>query len=242
MVLQENNPSFLLLSLDTSGDTLSMALSCDGHMSAQKSILHHRKLSSLLPQTIEEFLKEEGVTYRDLHGICLNCGPGSFTGLRMGSSVVLGLGLPLSIPVWGVTGFQSACHELSINENLSEKTTVVIIPDGNTNWYYRQSLNGFLEPEGPFLEPSYVDERTLLKEVPTASDLSLTWIIPSGLKNIWGAQRAGGEMKDYLLPKDYSGAPAIALAGWRLYTLGRLSDPSPLYIKPCYADALLAKT
>ncbi len=242
MVLHENNPSFLLLSLDTSGDTLSMALSFDGHMSAQKSILHQRKLSSLLPHTIEEFLKDERVTYRDLHGICLNCGPGSFTGLRMGSSVVLGLGLPLSIPVWGVTGFQSACHELSINENLSEKITVVIIPDGNTNWYYRQSLNGLLEPKGPFLEPIYVDERTLLKEASTGSNPSLTWIIPKGLQDIWGVQRVGGDMNTQLLPTGYSGAPAIALAGWRLYTLGRLSDPSPLYIKPCYADALLAKT
>ncbi len=54
----------------------------------------------LLP-FIDEVLKEEGKTAKDITEIEVNTGPGSFTGLRVGVSVANAFGWALNIPVNG---------------------------------------------------------------------------------------------------------------------------------------------
>ncbi len=56
--------------------------------------------SALLP-LIEKICKQEKVEYKDLKGIEIAIGPGSFTGLRVGVSVANALGFSLEIPVNG---------------------------------------------------------------------------------------------------------------------------------------------
>ena len=53
---------------------------------------------ALLP-LIEKILKQEKIAYKDLKGIEVETGPGSFTGLRVGVSVANALGFALNIPV-----------------------------------------------------------------------------------------------------------------------------------------------
>ena len=51
---------------------------------------------------IDQLLTDAGWTARDLEGLAVSVGPGSFTGLRVGVSTVKGLALALSIPVAAV--------------------------------------------------------------------------------------------------------------------------------------------
>ncbi|EKD89982.1 MAG: peptidase M22 glycoprotease [uncultured bacterium] len=55
---------------------------------------------ALLP-LIDKILKTEKLTLKDLIGIEVETGPGSFTGLRVGVSVANALGFALVIPVNG---------------------------------------------------------------------------------------------------------------------------------------------
>ncbi|MBI2599395.1 tRNA (adenosine(37)-N6)-threonylcarbamoyltransferase complex dimerization subunit type 1 TsaB [Candidatus Daviesbacteria bacterium] len=57
--------------------------------------------SQVLLPLIEKLLKEEKLEYKDLKGIEVETGPGSFTGLRVGVSVANALGFALRIPVNG---------------------------------------------------------------------------------------------------------------------------------------------
>jgi tRNA threonylcarbamoyladenosine biosynthesis protein TsaB len=50
---------------------------------------------------IEEILKKEGQSMKDISEIEVNTGPGSFTGLRVGVSVANTIGWALGIPVNG---------------------------------------------------------------------------------------------------------------------------------------------
>ena len=50
---------------------------------------------------IEEVLKKEGQSMKDISEIEVNTGPGSFTGLRVGVSVANTIGWALGIPVNG---------------------------------------------------------------------------------------------------------------------------------------------
>ena len=54
----------------------------------------------LLP-FIDEVLKKEGISFKDIKEIEVDTGPGSFTGLRVGVSVANALGWGLGIPVNG---------------------------------------------------------------------------------------------------------------------------------------------
>jgi tRNA threonylcarbamoyladenosine biosynthesis protein TsaB len=57
--------------------------------------------SQVLLPLIEKILKKNDLGYKDLTGIEVETGPGSFTGLRVGVSVANALGFSLSIPVNG---------------------------------------------------------------------------------------------------------------------------------------------
>lgn len=57
--------------------------------------------SQLLMPLIVKLLKKSRVEFKDLTGIEVKGGPGSFTGLRVGASVAQALGFALNIPVNG---------------------------------------------------------------------------------------------------------------------------------------------
>jgi tRNA threonylcarbamoyladenosine biosynthesis protein TsaB len=58
--------------------------------------------SERLMAAIDQLLSDAGWTARDLEGLAVTVGPGSFTGLRVGLSTVKGLALALAIPVAAV--------------------------------------------------------------------------------------------------------------------------------------------
>ena len=55
--------------------------------------------SQVLLPLIEKLLKKNNLEYKDLRGIEVETGPGSFTGLRVGVAVANALGFALKIPV-----------------------------------------------------------------------------------------------------------------------------------------------
>jgi tRNA threonylcarbamoyladenosine biosynthesis protein TsaB len=58
--------------------------------------------SERLMGAIDRLLTDAGWTVRDLEGLAVAVGPGSFTGLRIGLSTVKGLALALAIPIAAV--------------------------------------------------------------------------------------------------------------------------------------------
>lgn len=57
--------------------------------------------SQVLLPLIEKILKKNGLEFKDLTGIEVETGPGSYTGLKVGVSVANALGYSLGIPVNG---------------------------------------------------------------------------------------------------------------------------------------------
>lgn len=56
---------------------------------------------------IGEILEIAHLTYKDLKGIVVAVGPGSFTGIRIGLAAAMGLGLALSIPIFGASTLEA---------------------------------------------------------------------------------------------------------------------------------------
>lgn len=85
-----------LLTLDTGSPLVSVALARDGVVVASRSVEQERSSTRLL-EMIQEVLAEAGIGVRDLDGIAVLRGPGSFTGLRIGLATVLGLHQALGV-------------------------------------------------------------------------------------------------------------------------------------------------
>ncbi len=93
----------ICLSLDTTTDISSIALADDDSVLAEYTFAHHRNLSLRLLPNIKQMLSDCQLTMRDLHGIGVSTGPGSFTGLRIGVVTAKTLAQALNIQIAGVT-------------------------------------------------------------------------------------------------------------------------------------------
>jgi tRNA threonylcarbamoyladenosine biosynthesis protein TsaB len=87
----------LLLALDTGSPVVSVALGRGGKVLVERSIDIARSAEILL-ELVDDALREIGAGPRDLGGVVALRGPGSFTGLRIGLSMALGLHDALRIP------------------------------------------------------------------------------------------------------------------------------------------------
>jgi tRNA threonylcarbamoyladenosine biosynthesis protein TsaB len=91
----------LLLALDTGSPLVSVALARDGAVVASRSVEQARSSTRLL-EMVQEVLAEAEIGVRDLGGITVLRGPGSFTGLRIGLATVLGLHQALGVPATAI--------------------------------------------------------------------------------------------------------------------------------------------
>lgn len=91
----------MILSIDTKDQkVIRVALKNKGKVI--KTLIEENEYGSqvLLP-LIEKLLKSQKKSFKDLTGIEVETGPGSFTGLRVGVSVANALAFSLGIPVNG---------------------------------------------------------------------------------------------------------------------------------------------
>jgi tRNA threonylcarbamoyladenosine biosynthesis protein TsaB len=88
------------LYLDTSEPEAIIAIYTEEKKLSEIKWLAHRELSKTLSGKYLLLLKKAKISQKDLSGICVFAGPGSFTGLRIGISFVNGLAFGLSLPVF----------------------------------------------------------------------------------------------------------------------------------------------
>jgi len=101
----------IVLGIDTSealGGVALISLSADGEEFCDELLFdapmsHGKRLAAL----IEQLLIRQDVKITDIDAVCLNRGPGSFTGLRIGIAFAQGLCQSLHIPLVGINGTDS---------------------------------------------------------------------------------------------------------------------------------------
>ena len=88
----------LILAFDTATDVATSALVSDGEVVGERT---SRAVTVL--EDIDALLRQAGAHTRELDGIVVGIGPGSFTGIRIGLATARGLALALGVPVAGVS-------------------------------------------------------------------------------------------------------------------------------------------
>ncbi|MDP9077498.1 MAG: tRNA (adenosine(37)-N6)-threonylcarbamoyltransferase complex dimerization subunit type 1 TsaB [Bacteroidota bacterium] len=89
----------MILQIETATTSCSVALAKDGNVLAFKEVNGRNLHAEVITRFIEAILAEVGASYNDLDAIAVSCGPGSYTGLRIGISTAKGLCFALDKPL-----------------------------------------------------------------------------------------------------------------------------------------------
>lgn len=89
----------VLLSLETSTDVCSVAVHQEGTLLAVAEVHMGQAHASKLALLIKEVMGIANVVMKDLNAIAVSAGPGSYTGLRIGTSTAKGLCYALDVPL-----------------------------------------------------------------------------------------------------------------------------------------------
>ena len=98
----------LYLALDTSGPLGSVAVSRGVDVLARNTLGARSEHASGLVPAIDRALDEAGVGRRELQGVVVGEGPGSFTGVRVAAATAKGLVHALSVPLWAISSLTAA--------------------------------------------------------------------------------------------------------------------------------------
>ncbi len=101
-----------ILAIDTSGLVAAAAVWEDGAVTGSYTIQHKKTHSQTMLPMIDEVMRMLELAPDQLDAIAVAKGPGSFTGLRIGSATAKGLGLALNIPVIGVPTVDALAYVL----------------------------------------------------------------------------------------------------------------------------------
>jgi tRNA threonylcarbamoyladenosine biosynthesis protein TsaB len=91
-----------ILQIETATTSCSVALAKDGEVLAFKEIDQRNIHAEVITVYIDEIIKQSNITYNRLDAIAVSCGPGSYTGLRIGVSTAKGLCFALDKPLIAV--------------------------------------------------------------------------------------------------------------------------------------------
>src|SRR3990167_1513874 len=90
----------MILAIRTDKPEAELYLLDDNGKEVAKNIWRaDRSLADTLLVQIKDFLKKNNILYRDLAGVIIFSGQGSFTGLRIGTTVANTLAYSLHIPI-----------------------------------------------------------------------------------------------------------------------------------------------
>jgi len=89
----------LILSIETSTPVCTVSLSENGKTIAIRESFDEKSHATHLTVFVEELLKENNITAKNLSAVAVSRGPGSYTGLRIGVSVAKGICYAAQIPL-----------------------------------------------------------------------------------------------------------------------------------------------
>lgn len=139
-----------LLSIETSAESCSVALSIDGNTREKFEHAPRRHAELILPM-VGSLLAEAELVPGQLDGIAFGRGPGSFTSLRIGIGVVQGLAWGTDLPVVPVSSLAAVAQAAVDRAKASKFTHICVAMDARMQEVY--TANFELDADG-FVIPS----------------------------------------------------------------------------------------
>ena len=101
----------IILGIDCALDNCSVAISKNGELFAQKSVICKNNQAEILPLMVQELFLETQITPKEIGKIAITTGPGSFTGVRIGLSFAKSLAFAIDAPCIGISTLEVFAHQ-----------------------------------------------------------------------------------------------------------------------------------
>jgi tRNA threonylcarbamoyladenosine biosynthesis protein TsaB len=112
----------LILQIETATTVCSVAISENGSVLAYKELEQRNVHAEIITLFIDEILKTADKKYQELDAVAVSCGPGSYTGLRIGISVAKGLCFALDIPLIAINTLEAMADGMIAQAALDDNT------------------------------------------------------------------------------------------------------------------------
>jgi tRNA threonylcarbamoyladenosine biosynthesis protein TsaB len=206
-----------LLAIETSGSACSVALAMSdtnaGRPPAHEIMATSHGHATALAPMIARIARAAGVEPTALKAIAVSCGPGGFTGIRVGLATARAMALAIGCPVVGIGSFQAlAATAMRSGGPLAARNLVVL--DSRRSELFAVELDAELMPLSPpaLLTAEQIEARCRAGGVSLIADAELT-----GFAGLGGLSAT---------------ADAIAVAALAM-TRPRLCLPAePIYLRP----------
>ena len=107
-----------IIAIDTSGLVASVAIVRDDIVAAEYSVQYRKTHSQTLVPMLDEIKRMTELDLADVTAIAVAGGPGSFTGLRIGSATAKALGFTLEIPLVEIPTLEGLAYNLYGSDKL----------------------------------------------------------------------------------------------------------------------------
>ena len=229
-----------ILAIESSGLTASAAIAEDEALLAEYTVNFKKTHSQTLLPMIDEIVKMIGMDLKELDAVAVSEGPGSFTGLRIGSATAKGIALALEKKIVPVPTLDALAYNLYDTLGL-----VCPIMDARRGQVYTAIYR-------------FEDHRLVCIREKTAESIEDLAAELNGLPERQVTFLGDGvpvfrERLAEILDKDFSFAPAhlsrqragaVAALGIRYYKEGRAQeskDHKPEYLRPSQAERVRAE-
>lgn len=220
----------LILQIETSTTSCSVALSENGHTIALKEINERNAHASSLTLFIEDVLRQKECSPKDLSAVAVSMGPGSYTGLRIGVSAAKGLCYALDIPLIAVGTLKAMASGIS---SRYKEPGLLFCPmiDARRMEVYTAVFNQAAEEVAP-VEAKIIDATSfsdLLK------DNKMIFFGDGALKC---RETLGGNPNAVFDTSFVNSAADLSAIAYRKFTEGRFEDTA--YFEPYYLKDFIA--
>lgn len=122
-----------LLALDTSSKACSVALVRNDKIDQVIELAERQQTKQILSQ-IQQLLKEASLVFNQLQALAFTCGPGSFTGIRLGASIIQGLAFGVNLPVVPISTLQVIAQNAYLEFDVQQAAVAINAYGGKIYW------------------------------------------------------------------------------------------------------------
>lgn len=115
-----------LILIETSTALCSTALAVDGSIVSSRESDVPKAHASMTAPFVKQMLDETGMRAIDFDAVCVSAGPGSYTGLRVGSSTAKGLCFGAGIPLIAICTLDILAHQALQDALMPEGCTSIV--------------------------------------------------------------------------------------------------------------------
>jgi len=224
----------IILALESSGLVASVAISSEEALLAEYTINYKKTHSQTLLPMLDEIVRMVEMDLSNIDAIAVTAGPGSFTGLRIGSATAKGLGLALNKPIVAVPTLDCMAYNLYGTDKL-----ICPMMDARNNQVYT-GLYEFSGDEFRIIVPQKAEGiDDLIEEINNMGreTVFLGDGVPVYMDKIMKDVRTGYRFAPAHLNRQRAGT--LAALGIEYFKMGRIesaADHQPVYLKLSQAE------